>query len=153
MEGGSNATESQNPISNIETQGACTSKSTAKPPPGPVRWKPSPRKRKRATKARAIPPKEQNEQGAGIGIKKTSWVWDHFETTGENEDRKAFCKYCGHEYATHSKVHGTTNLRNHLLHQCKKYPYRLVDEKQKTIAFEIKQEGNSDLGVSFKTAS
>ncbi|KAL9170582.1 hypothetical protein ABFS82_04G154100 [Erythranthe guttata] len=45
-------------------------------------------------------------------------------------------------------MHGTGNLINHLQLQCKKYPYRLVDDKQKTLVY-----GNDASSITLKFVS
>ncbi|XP_022889222.1 zinc finger BED domain-containing protein RICESLEEPER 2-like [Olea europaea var. sylvestris] len=59
---------------------------------------------------------------------KRSEVWDHFKIRG---DEKAECNYCRQTYKHHAKNCGTSTLWNHIMHLCKKYPYRVQDKKQK----------------------
>lgn len=126
----------------------------AKLPSGPTRWKPcSYRRRKQVSKKKVIPPKEQNPQEVGIGSRQTSWVWDHFERFEENGNPRAACNYCSKDYAAHPRIHGTGNLINHLQLQCKKYPYRLVDKKQKPLVLQPKQDGNDVSSLTLKSMS
>lgn len=68
-----------------------------------------------------------------------SYVWDHFTRNLTNPLKpRAICKYCGTSYACHSKANGTTAMKTHLEVGCKKYPFRTMDKKQKTLGFEPK---------------
>ncbi|KAK1398793.1 hypothetical protein POM88_008656 [Heracleum sosnowskyi] len=69
--------------------------------------------------------------------KTTSDVWDHFDKYKDaNNNSRATCKYCDKDYAGGTRLQGTSTLRNHLITQCPKYPYRLEDKKQKTLCFK-----------------
>ncbi|KAL7090882.1 hypothetical protein ACP275_12G069900 [Erythranthe tilingii] len=130
-----------------------SAKSNVKPPSRPIRWKPCPsRIRKKVSNKKVIPPKEQKSEGAGIGSKQNSWVWDHFERFEENGNPRASCNYCSQDYAAHPKQHGTGNLINHLRLQCKKYPFKLVDKKQKTLVLEPTY-GNGVSSLTLKSVS
>ncbi|KAL2527789.1 zinc finger BED domain-containing protein RICESLEEPER 2-like [Abeliophyllum distichum] len=72
-----------------------------------------------------------------------SYVWDHFTLLGPRDDPNVRCKcnYCGIDYACGTKKCGTSTLNNHLTNNCKKYPGRLQDKKQKILSFENQKEG------------
>ncbi|KAL2540089.1 zinc finger BED domain-containing protein RICESLEEPER 2-like [Abeliophyllum distichum] len=72
-----------------------------------------------------------------------SYVWDHFTLLGPRDDLNVRCKcnYCGIDYACETKKCGTSTLNNHLTNNCKKYPGRLQDKKQKILSFENQKEG------------
>ncbi|KAL2517937.1 BED-type domain-containing protein [Abeliophyllum distichum] len=72
-----------------------------------------------------------------------SYVWDHFTLMGPRDDPNVRCKcnYCGIDYACGTKKCGTSTLSNHLTNNCKKYPGRLQDKKQKILSFENQKEG------------
>ena len=71
----------------------------------------------------------------------TSKVWDHFEKKNFNGELRSVCIYCDKDYAYHSKKNGTSTLWNHLKEQCKKYPYKEEDSKQKILCFQKKSDG------------
>lgn len=79
-----------------------------------------------------------------------SWVWDHF--TRDTSGTRAKCNWCTKSYAADSHKNGTTNLNNHLLHQCKKIPTSVLDPTQTTLSL---QEGgkatsnNTLVGIHF----
>ena len=79
-----------------------------------------------------------------------SWVWDHF--TRDTSGTRAKCNWCTKSYAADSHKNGTTNLNNHLLHQCKKIPKSVLDPTQTTLSL---QEGgkatsnNTLVGIHF----
>ena len=65
------------------------------------------------------PPAKRKSDG-----KQQSAVWDHFDKIiGEDGKHRAKCKYCRKEYMAESKIHGTSNLRNHTI-TCPKFPNR-----------------------------
>ena len=67
------------------------------------------------------PPSKRKSEGSG---KQQSAVWDHFDKiVGVDGKRRAKCKYCGKEYMAESRIHGTSNLRNHTI-TCPKFPNR-----------------------------
>ena len=81
-------------------------------------------------------------------LRTASDVWNHF-TKVENSDPndpRCICNYCGKDYACDTKRCGTTTLRNHLTNQCKKYPGRVDDKRQKILVFGNQNEsGGSNL--------
>lgn len=81
--------------------------------------------------------------------KPASIVWDHFtrlKNCNPNNPR-CICNYCGKDYACNSKTCGTNSMLVHLQTQCKKYPFRVVDKKQKVLCFQPTTEtrGESNL--------
>ncbi|XP_050876751.1 zinc finger BED domain-containing protein RICESLEEPER 1-like [Lathyrus oleraceus] len=73
-------------------------------------------------------------------IKPRSWTWEHFTKIGS----RAKCKWCDVSYAADSQKNGTSNLKHHLLHQCKKFPKESLDPTQKTFVLQQlkKEDGN-----------
>ncbi|CAL5193259.1 unnamed protein product [Lathyrus oleraceus] len=79
-----------------------------------------------------------------------SWVWDHF--TRDTSGTRAKCNWCTKSYATDSHKNGTTNLNNHLLHQCKKIPKSVLDPTQTTLSLQEGGKGTSNntlVGIHF----
>ncbi|KAJ9561442.1 hypothetical protein OSB04_006602 [Centaurea solstitialis] len=76
---------------------------------------------------------------------RVSNVWDHFTKVegGDPNDPRCACNYCGKTYACDSKKVGTTSLWTHIRKQCRKYPGRETDKKQKVLSF---QTGGDDSG-------
>lgn len=94
----------------------------------------------------------ENEKVDLKNKRKKSIVWDHFTIIkgGDPKNPRCECNYCGAEYACDSRRHGTSSMKVHLEHQCKKYPYRIEDKKQKLLSFQTKTEsGNSLLAIGF----
>ena len=77
---------------------------------------------------------------------KTSEIWDHFTVDEKSDlnDPRALCNYCGKDYACSTKTCGTSSMWVHLKKQCKKYPFRVEDKKQKLLSFSIKSETGSE---------
>ena len=71
-----------------------------------------------------------------------SIVWDHFTKLCDTKgNEKAKCNYCGTQYACGSKKNGTSNLKNHIKVQCKRFPER-GDRNQAKVCFDkLKGEG------------
>ena len=55
------------------------------------------------------------------------------------------CKYCKNQYKCHGKKNGTSGMLQHMK-VCKKWPFP-CDDKQKTLSFQAKREGESGLNV------
>lgn len=79
-------------------------------------------------------------------------MWDHFTRyTDDKNNSRATCHYCDKDYAGGTRKQGTSTLRNHLMTQCPKYPYRLEDKKTKILCFKktstagSESEGSSNL--------
>ncbi|KAI5427445.1 hypothetical protein KIW84_032747 [Lathyrus oleraceus] len=76
-------------------------------------------------------------------IKPRSWTWEHFTKIGS----RAKCKWCDVSYAADSQKNGTSNLKHHLLHQCKKFPKESLDPTQKTLVLQqLKKEDGNEYG-------
>ncbi|KAK1355225.1 hypothetical protein POM88_048481 [Heracleum sosnowskyi] len=77
---------------------------------------------------------------------RTSDVWAHFKkvTSGDPNNPRCKCNYCGADYACHSTRVGTSSLWFHL-RKCKKYPGRASDKKQKVLSFKKEIGGGSNL--------
>ncbi|KAI5420392.1 hypothetical protein KIW84_044253 [Lathyrus oleraceus] len=76
-------------------------------------------------------------------IKPRSWTWEHFTKIGS----RAKCKWCDVSYAADSQKNGTSNLKHHLLHQCKKFPKESLDPTQKTLVLQqLKKEDRNGYG-------
>ncbi|XP_022874249.1 zinc finger BED domain-containing protein RICESLEEPER 4-like [Olea europaea var. sylvestris] len=92
----------------------------------------------------SLPPRAPSTLGKRKSSRLASYVWDHFTLLGSRDDPDVRCKcnYCEVDYACGTKKCGTSTLSNHLTNQCKKYPGRLVDKKQKILSFETKKEGS-----------
>ncbi|KAK1357257.1 hypothetical protein POM88_050513 [Heracleum sosnowskyi] len=77
---------------------------------------------------------------------RTSDVWAHFKkvTSGDPNNPRCKCNYCGSDYACHSTRVGTSSLWVHL-RKCKKYPGRASDKKQKVLSFKKEIGGGSNL--------
>ncbi|KAM2178796.1 hypothetical protein ACFX1R_033832 [Malus domestica] len=72
--------------------------------------------------------------------RKMSIVWDHFTKVDGGEsfdpsDLGATCNYYKKSYVCDTKKYGTSSLWNHLFNQCKRYPHRVEDKKQKILSF------------------
>ncbi|XP_062085714.1 zinc finger BED domain-containing protein RICESLEEPER 1-like [Humulus lupulus] len=78
---------------------------------------------------------------------RNSTVWDHFTKVkdGNPNDPSCTCNYCGKDYACDSRRVGTSSLWVHLNNQCKKYPYRVADKKQKLLSFQSGNDGGGNL--------
>jgi len=48
---------------------------------------------------------------------------------------RAKCNCCNKDYATDSHKNGTSNIINHLLHKCKRFPKEKLDPSQQTLIF------------------
>lgn len=78
-------------------------------------------------------------------IKPRSWTWEHFTKIGS----RAKCNWCDVTYAADSQRNGTSNLKHHLLHQCKKFPKESLDPTQQTLVLQQlkKEDGNGSGSV------
>ena len=86
-----------------------------------------------------MPPKQ--------GGKDPSILWQHFIRLASPDPKKPRfeCKYCKNQYNCHGKKNGTLSMLHHM-EACKKwhFPY---DDKQKTLFFQAKREGESGSNV------
>ncbi|CAI8615833.1 unnamed protein product [Vicia faba] len=78
-------------------------------------------------------------------IKPRSWTWEHFTKIGS----RAKCNWCDVTYVSDSQRNGTSNLKHHLLHQCKKFPKESLDPTQQTLVLQQlkKEDGNGSGSV------
>ncbi|KAK9951253.1 hypothetical protein M0R45_006709 [Rubus argutus] len=90
----------------------------------------------------SIPPLES------VKRKNKSIAWEHF-TKMTNPDgskmakARAKCSHCTQTYAVDSKSNGTTNMRTHLLYQCRKSPLFIPSKKQRYLAFDSAENGGN----------
>jgi len=78
------------------------------------------------------------------GKKTTSVVWDHFTRSLESTNLVATCNHCGKRFRCDPKIHGTSNLLNHLKRLCPKYLFAAINyPNQTTLTF--KTSGNNSL--------
>ncbi|MED6220035.1 hypothetical protein PIB30_041206 [Stylosanthes scabra] len=58
-----------------------------------------------------------------------SWTWEHFtkDPNCNPEYPRAKCNWCGASYACDTHKNGTTNMKNHLMSQCKRIPKEVLD--------------------------
>ncbi|KAK9940287.1 hypothetical protein M0R45_016955 [Rubus argutus] len=78
--------------------------------------------------------------------KNQSIAWEHFTRLTNPDGSKlarprAKCKHCPQTYAVDSKSNGTTNMRTHLLYQCRKSPLFIPAKKQRYLAFDSIENG------------
>ena len=81
-----------------------------------------------------------------------SWTWDHFtkDLAPNSLNPRAKCNWCGATYACDTHRNGTTNLKNHLLTQCKKFPKESLDPSQRILTLQqLKKEDGKGVGSSF----
>ncbi|QHN88942.1 uncharacterized protein DS421_16g567850 [Arachis hypogaea] len=71
-----------------------------------------------------------------------SWIWEHFTKDPKSKPShpRAKCNWCGASYACDSHRNGITNMRYHLLNQCKKFPRESGDPSQTIITFQRKKK-------------
>ena len=81
------------------------------------------------------------------GGKDPSIVWQHFIklACSNSNNPRSQCKYCKNQYKCHGKKNGTSDMLQHMK-VCKKWPFSR-DDKQKTLSFQAKKEGESGLNV------
>ncbi|KAK9951252.1 hypothetical protein M0R45_006709 [Rubus argutus] len=96
----------------------------------------------------SIPPLES------VKRKNKSIAWEHF-TKMTNPDgskmakARAKCSHCTQTYAVDSKSNGTTNMRTHLLYQCRKSPLFIPSKKQRYLAFDSAENGGNVIAIEF----
>ncbi|XP_050896673.1 uncharacterized protein LOC127103460 [Lathyrus oleraceus] len=106
--------------------------------------------KKKKRKVGEVGDSNDGDSGKQKPCRPKSWVWDHF--TRDTSGTRAKCNWCTKSYAADSHKNGTTNLNNHLLHQCKKIPTSVLDPTQTTLSL---QEGgkatsnNTLVGIHF----
>ncbi|XP_075671983.1 zinc finger BED domain-containing protein RICESLEEPER 2-like [Castanea sativa] len=96
-----------------------------------------------------VPPSVVSKTGNG---RKKSLAWNHFEKVKVDEDvTMAVCNCCKKSYRVDSKSYGTSNLLAHEI-ICPKNPNR-EDKRQKTLAFEPKNDGDEGFKLVSTTFS
>ena len=90
----------------------------------------------------SLPPLSPKQGGKDVSI-----VWQHFiKLAGfDPNNARSECKYCKNQYKCHGKKNGTSSNLQHMK-VCKKWHFPR-DDKQKTLSFQAKREGESDLNV------
>jgi hypothetical protein len=87
---------------------------------------------------------EAGDTGNRKPIKPRSWTWKHFTKIGRS---RAECNWCGVSYAADSHKNGTSNMKHHLVHQCRKFPKESLDPTQKTLVLQqLKKEDGNESG-------
>ncbi|XP_061998889.1 uncharacterized protein LOC133716185 [Rosa rugosa] len=86
--------------------------------------------------------------------KNKSIAWDHFTNLLnpdglKMEKPRAKCNYCPQTYFVHSKSNGTTSMKNHMLYQCKKCPLYIPAKKQRHLAFDSVENGETMKAFSY----
>ncbi|RYR59551.1 hypothetical protein Ahy_A05g025450 [Arachis hypogaea] len=110
----------------------------------------SKRRRGKANDADESPNSGQSKkQGTGNTkkpVRPRSWIWEHFKKDDSGPKPRAICKWCGASYATDSHKNGTSNLKSHLLSQCRKFPKDSLDPTQKILVMQqLKKEERNGL--------
>ena len=85
-----------------------------------------------------------------------SWTWDHFtrDPNSKSSTPRAKCNWCGASYACDTHRNGTTNMKNHLLTQCKKFPKESLDPSQTILSFQqLKKEEGKGIGSALHAMS
>ncbi|XP_072060335.1 zinc finger BED domain-containing protein RICESLEEPER 2-like [Arachis hypogaea] len=118
----------------------------------------SKRRRGKANVANESPnPGQSEEQGTGNTkkpVRPRSWTWEHFKKDDSGPKPRAICKWCGASYAADSHKNGTSNLKSHLLSQCRKFPKDSLDPTQKTLVMQqLKKEEGNGLGNCLTSVS
>ncbi|XP_072060642.1 zinc finger BED domain-containing protein RICESLEEPER 2-like [Arachis hypogaea] len=87
--------------------------------------------------------KDEANEGNRKPSRPRSWTWEHFTRDPKSNPShpRAKCNWCGASYACDSHRNGTTNMRYHLLNQCKKFPRESGDPSQTILTFQQKKEG------------
>ena len=82
---------------------------------------------------------------------RNSTIWDHFTKVrgGDPKGVRCTCNYYGRDYVCDSRRIGISSLWVHLNNQCKKYPFRVADKKQKLLSFQVSNSGGGNLMVVF----
>lgn len=96
------------------------------------------------TSTTPTPAAPASDAAAARERKNSSVAWDHF-TEIKNPDGsrlakpRAKCNHCPQTYQCDTKSSGTSNMRNHLLYQCKKCPLFIPNKRHKHLVnyFEI----------------
>lgn len=96
----------------------------------------------------SVPPSDS------VKRKNQSIAWEHFTRLTNPDGSKlararAKCKHCPQTYAVDSKSNGTTNMRTHLLYQCRKSPLFIPAKKQRYLAFDSAENGGNVVSIEF----
>ncbi|RYR38203.1 hypothetical protein Ahy_A09g043173 isoform B [Arachis hypogaea] len=89
--------------------------------------------------------KDDPNKGNRKPSKPRSWTWKHFTKDPKSRPShpRAKCNWCGTSYAYDSHRNGTTNMRYHLLNQCKKFSRDSGNPSQTILT--LKKTGNGYL--------
>ncbi|RYQ96007.1 hypothetical protein Ahy_B08g091439 isoform A [Arachis hypogaea] len=68
-------------------------------------------------------------------LKNMVQTWKHFKKDENGPKPRVIYKWCGSSYASDSHKNGTSNLKSHLLSQCRKFPKDSLDPTQKTLTW------------------
>ncbi|KAK1372670.1 hypothetical protein POM88_028863 [Heracleum sosnowskyi] len=133
-----------------------TPNTTPNTPPNPTLDSTTPNPTPNTTPTELKSPKKEGDEQLTNKNKttRTSNVWAHFKkvTSGDPNNPRCKCNYCGADYACHSTRVGTSSLWVHL-RKCKKHPGRASDKKQKVLSFKKEIGGGSNLlAVTFNKA-
>ncbi|RYR19682.1 hypothetical protein Ahy_B03g064550 isoform B [Arachis hypogaea] len=87
--------------------------------------------------------KDDPNEGNRKPSRPRSWTWEHFTKDPKSKPSypRAKCDWCGASYACDSHRNGTTNMRYHLLNQCKKFPRDSVTLVKQSLPSNKKKEG------------
>ena len=90
----------------------------------------------------SLPPLPPNQGGRDPSI-----VWQHYIKLagGDLKKPKSECNYCKKQYNCHGRTNGTSGMLHHM-EVCKKWPFP-YDDRQKTLSFQAKSEGESGSNV------
>ncbi|RYR58268.1 hypothetical protein Ahy_A05g023922 isoform A [Arachis hypogaea] len=90
--------------------------------------------------------KDEANEGNRKSSRPRSWTWEHFTKDPKSKPShpRTKCNWCGASYACDSHRNGTTNMRYHLLYQCKKFSRDSGDPSQTILTFQQKKEGEGE---------
>ncbi|RYR53229.1 hypothetical protein Ahy_A06g028242 [Arachis hypogaea] len=98
----------------------------------------------------------ETDEGKRKPCRPRSWTWDHFtkDETSNPQYPRAKCNWCGASYACDTHKNGTSNMKNHLLSQCKKFSKEALDPTQKILCFQdVIKDDRKGIGSSLSTVS
>ncbi|XP_062114041.1 zinc finger BED domain-containing protein RICESLEEPER 2-like [Humulus lupulus] len=106
-----------------------------------------PTEKDRKTRARnRVRPTIINASSTGKTKGKGSSIWDHFtkedppppliDPNEESPPPKCICNYCGSHFLCDTRKHGTSHLWNHFKKVYELSPFKIDEEKQKTLSFQ-----------------
>ncbi|XP_072054326.1 zinc finger BED domain-containing protein RICESLEEPER 2-like [Arachis hypogaea] len=98
----------------------------------------------------------ETDEGKRKPSRPRSWTWDHFtkDETSNPQYPRAKCNWCGASYGCDTHKNGTSNMKNHLLSQCKKFSKEALDPTQKILCFQdVVKDDRKGIGSSLSTVS